>query len=127
MSNTAYALNTQTSGNCDYTLTVENSSLEGWTSYSSFKSAKFINTAFYIGDFFENEDPTVLNEWNATVKPYVTSVFEGCSFEKGCSFDLSVLAKDATVTLTNCTVDGVVLTADNVAAYLNGDVDNLKF
>ena len=127
VSNTAYALNTQTSGNCDYTLTVENSSLEGWTSYSSFKSAKFINTAFYIGDFFENEDPTVLNEWNATVKPYVTSVFEGCSFEKGCSFDLSVLAKDATVTLTNCTVDGVVLTADNVAAYLNGDVDNLKF
>lgn len=127
VSNTAYALNTQTSGNCDYTLTVENSSLEGWTSYSSFKSAKFINTAFYIGDFFENEDPTVLNEWNATVKPYVTSVFEGCSFEKGCSFDLSVLAKDATVTLKNCTVDGVVLTAGNVAAYLNGDVDNLKF
>ena len=127
VSNTAYALNTQTSGNCDYTLTVENSSLEGWTSYSSFKSAKFINTAFYIGDFFENEDPTVLNEWNATVKPYVTSVFEGCSFEKGCSFDLSVLAKDATVTLTNCTVDGVVLTKANVAAYLNGDVDNLKF
>ena len=127
VSNTAYALNTQTSGNCDYTLTVENSSLEGWTSYSSFKSAKFINTAFYIGDFFENEDPTVLNEWNATIKPYVTSVFEGCSFEKGCSFDLSVLAKDATVTLTNCTVDGVVLTAGNVAAYLNGDVDNLKF
>lgn len=127
VSNTAYALNTQTSGNCDYTLTVENSSLEGWTSYSSFKSAKFINTAFYIGDFFENEDPTVLNEWNATVKPYVTSVFEGCSFEKGCSFDLSVLAKDATVTLTNCTVDGVVLTAENVGAYLNGDVDNLKF
>ncbi|MBR5563676.1 MAG: fimbrillin family protein [Bacteroidales bacterium] len=127
VSNTAYALNTQTSGNCDYTLTVENSSLEGWTSYSSFKSAKFINTAFYIGDFFKNEDPTVLNEWNATVKPYVTSVFEGCSFEKGCSFDLSVLAKDATVTLKNCTVDGVVLTAGNVAAYLNGDVDNLKF
>ena len=127
VSNTAYALNTQTSGNCDYTLTVENSSLEGWTSYSSFKSAKFINTAFYIGDFFENEDPTVLNEWNATVKPYVTSVFEGCSFEKGCSFDLSVLAKDATVTLTNCTVDGVVLTAENVGAYLSGDVDILKF
>lgn len=127
VSNTAYALNTQTSGNCDYTLTVENSSLEGWTSYSSFKSAKFINTAFYLGDFFANEDPTVLNEWNATVKPYVTSVFEGCSFEKGFYFDFSALAKDATVTLKNCTVDGVVLTAANVAAYLNGDVDMLQF
>ena len=127
VSNTAYALNTQISGTSDYTLTVENSSLEGWTSYSSFKSAKFINTAFYIGDFFANEDPSVLNVWNATIKPYVTSVFEGCSFEKGFSFDLSELAKDATVTLTNCTVDGVVLTAANVAAYLDGDVDNLKF
>ena len=127
VSNTAYALNTQTTGTCNYTLTVENSSLEGWTSYSSFKSAKFINTAFYLGDFFANEDPTVLNEWNATVKPYVTSVFEGCSFEKGFYFDFSSLAKDATVTLTNCTVDGVVLTAANVAAYLNGDVDMLKF
>ena len=127
VSNTAYALNTQTSGNCDYTLTVENSSLEGWTSYSSFKSAKFINTAFYLGDFFANEDPTVLNEWNATIKPYVTSVFEGCSFEKGFYFDFSSLAHGATVTLTNCTVDGVVLTAENVAAYLNGDVDMLQF
>ena len=127
VSNTAYALNTQTSGTCDYTLTVENCSLEGWTSYSSFKSAKFINTAFVIGDFFENEDPTVLNVWNATVKPYVTSVFEGCTFEKGFSFDFSALAKDATVTLKNCTVDGVVLTAANVADYLNGDVDVLEF
>ena len=127
VSNTAYALNTQISGTSEYTLTVENSSLEGWTSYSSFKSAKFINTAFYIGDFFANEDPTVLNEWNATIKPYVTSVFEGCSFEKGFAFDLSELAKDATVTLTNCTVDGVVLTKDNVAAYLNGDLSDLKF
>ena len=127
VSNTAYALNTQTSGNCDYTLTVENSSLEGWTSYSSFKSAKFINTAFYLGDFFANEDPTVLNKWNATIKPYVTSVFEGCSFEKGFYFDFSSLAHGATVTLTNCTVDGVVLTAENVSSYLNGDVDMLKF
>lgn len=127
VSNTAYALNTQISGAAANTLTVENSSLEGWTSYSGFNSAKFINTAFYIGDFFANEDPTILNEWNATVKPYVTSVFEGCSFEKGFNFDLSALATGATVTLTNCTVDGVVLTAENVAAYLKGDVANLQF
>jgi hypothetical protein len=57
----------------------------------------------------------------------VTSVFEGCSFEKGFSFDLSALATGATVTLTNCTVDGVVLTASNVAAYLKGDVNMLQF
>ena len=127
VSNTAYALNTQISGTAANTLTVENSSLEGWTSYSGFNSAKFINTAFYLGDFFANEDPTILNEWNATVKPYVTSVFEGCSFEKGFNFDLSALVSGATVTLTNCTVDGVVLTASNVAAYLKGDVAKLQF
>ena len=127
VSNTAYALNTQISGTAANTLTVENSSLEGWTSYSGFNSAKFINTAFYLGDFFANEDPTILNSWNATVKPYVTTVFEGCSFEKGFNFDLSALVSGATVTLTNCTVDGVVLTAANVAAYLKGDVDMLQF
>ena len=127
VSNTAYALNTQISGAAANTLTVENCSLEGWTSYSGFNSAKFINTAFYIGDFFENTDPTILNSWNATVKPYVTSVFEGCSFEKGFNFDLSKLVSGATVTLKNCTVDGVVLTSANVAAYLDGDVDMLQF
>ena len=57
----------------------------------------------------------------------MTSVFEGCSFEKGFNFDLSALASGATVTLSGCTVDGVVLTAANVAAYLNGDVDMLQF
>jgi hypothetical protein len=127
VSNTAYALNTQISGAAANTLTVENCSLEGWTSYSGFNSAKFINTAFYIGDFFENTDPTILNSWNATVKPYVTSVFEGCSFEKGFNFDLSKLVSGATVTLKNCTVDGVVLTSANVAAYLDGDLAGLQF
>ena len=127
VSNTAYALNTQISGTAANTLTVENCSLEGWTSYSGFNSAKFINTAFYIGDFFENTDPAVLNVWNATVKPYVTSVFDGCSFEKGFNFDLSALVSGATVTLKNCTVDGVVLTSANVAAYLDGDLAGLQF
>ncbi|MBR5835004.1 MAG: fimbrillin family protein [Bacteroidales bacterium] len=127
VANTAYAFNTQTSGSCDYTLTVENSSLEGWTSYSSFKSAKFINTAFVTGDFFENEVAGEVNVWNATVKPYVTTVFEGCTFDKGFNFDLSELGKDDTVTFKGCKVAGVELTADNVATYLKGDLDVISF
>ncbi len=125
--NVAYPLNTQVSGSADYTLTVENCLLEGWTSYSSFASAKFINTSFKIGDFFASEDPSVDNVWNGTIKPYVETVLEGCSFDKGFNVDLSALASGAKVTLTNCTVDGVVLTAENVAAYLVGDVAGLTF
>ena len=127
VANTAYAFNTQTAGNCDYTLTVENCSLEGWTSYTSFKSAKFINTAFVIGDFFANETAGEINVWNKSVKPYVTTVFEGCTFDKGFCIDLTELAKGATITLKNCTVEGVELTAENVHTYLEGDLDDLQF
>lgn len=125
--NVAYPFNTQVSGSSEYTLTVEDCLLEGWTSYSSFASAKFINTSFKIGDFFASEDPSVDNVWNGTIKPYVETVLEGCSFDKGFNVDLSALASGAKVTLTNCTVDGVVLTAANVAAYLVGDVAGLTF
>jgi hypothetical protein len=105
---------------------VENSSLEGWTSFASFKSAKFINTSFVIGDFFDNEEAGVINVWNRSIKPYVTTVFEGCTFDKGFYMDLSAL-KDGTITLKNCNVEGVELTAENVGTYLDGDLDGLLF
>ena len=82
---------------------------------------------FKIGDFFASEDPSVANTWNGTIKPYVETVLEGCSFDKGFNIDLSSLASGAKVTLTNCTVDGVVLTAANAADYLVGDVADLTF
>ena len=115
-----YALNTGSITE-KYTLYVENCSLEGWVSYSSLKAAKFINTAFTFGTYFTTVDPTKININNGNLKPYVTTTLKNCSFEKGYGLDLTALADGETVTLTNCTVDGVVLTKDNVNTYMTVD------
>ena len=52
------------------------------------------------------------------IRPYVTTVFTDCEFEQDFYIDLSALGNDCTVTLTNCTVNGVVLTADNYSQYI---------
>ena len=121
----AYALNTQITGTSTYTLTVVNSNLEGWTSYSGYKSAKFVNTSFKTGNFFARTDANVENPWNCSVKPYVTTVFENCTFDNGFYLDLSNFT-GAEVKFVNCTVDGVVLDASNFLTYMNlTDTNNL--
>ena len=121
----AYALNTQITGTSTYTLTVVNSNLEGWTSYSGYNSAKFVNTSFKTGNFFARTDANVENPWNCSVKPYVTTVFENCTFDNGFYLDLSNFT-GAEVKFVNCTVDGVVLDASNFLTYMNlTDTNNL--
>ena len=116
-----YALNTEISTSTSYTLTVVNSTLEGWTSFASYASAKFINTNFKIGSFFARKDANVESQNNCNFKPFVTTVLENCTFEKGFYLDLCSLATAATVTFKNCTVDGVKLTKENFATYMNLD------
>ncbi len=121
----AYALNTQITGTSTYTLTVVNSNLEGWTSFSGYKSAAFKNTSFKTGNFFARTDANVENPWNCSVKPYVTTVFENCTFENGFYLDLSSFT-GVEVKFVNCTVDGVVLDASNFLTYMNlTDTNNL--
>ena len=115
-----YALNTGVNSEM-HNLVVENSALEGWVSYSSLKSATFINTDFTFGTYFTTVDPTKINVNNGNFKPYVTTVLKNCSFEKGYGLDLTSLISGETVTLTNCTVDGVVLNEDNVHTYMTVD------
>lgn len=115
-----YALNTGANSEM-HNLVVENSALEGWVSYSSLKSATFINTDFTFGTYFTTVDPTKINVNNGNFKPYVTTVLKNCSFEKGYGLDLTSLISGETVTLTNCTVDGVLLNEDNVHTYMTVD------
>ena len=115
-----YALNTGSNSEM-HNLVVENSALEGWVSFSSLKSATFINTDFTFGSYFTTVDPTKINVNNGNLKPYVTTTLKNCSFEKGYGLDLTALIAGETVTLTNCTVDGVVLNKDNVHTYMTVD------
>ena len=61
--------------------------------------------------------------YDRLVKPYVNAVFENCEFESKFYIDLSALIENNTVTLKNCTVNGVTLTAENWTSLV-ADEDN---
>ena len=103
-------------------LSVANSTLEGWTSFAGLASAEFTGCNFGIGTYYPGEAYA-----NSLVKPYVTTVFENCDFEKGYYIDLSSFAGDK-VTFKNCTVDGVALTEamfENITVTSNPIPSNL--
>lgn len=101
-----YALNTA-EGNGTKNVIVSNSTLKGWTSIgNTVKSVSFTNCTFGQGTYYTNV-------YGRLVKPYVNAVFENCEFESLFYVDLSSLAAGQTVTLRNCTVNGVKLTAEN--------------
>lgn len=101
-----YALNTG-EGNGDCSLIVTNSTFNGWSSFANIKDASFTNCRFGQGDYYTNVSGRV-------VKPYVTTVFDSCEFDSKFYIDLSSLGENAKITLKNCTVNGVLLTNDNI-------------
>lgn len=101
-----YPLNTAEYGDPNAKLVVTNSTLAGWTSFAGIKSASFTNVNFEQGQYYTNL-------YGRLVKPYVETVFENCDFSDEYYIDLSALSADAKVTLKNCTVNGVSLTASN--------------
>lgn len=120
-----YALNTNGGTKDTYTLTVVNSTLEGWTSFDTFKSATFINTNFKVGDYFtgssyDDGDSNTPLIYNGLIKAYIPTTLEGCSFDKGFTLDFTA---GGSYTLTGCTVDGVELNEENYTAYLTVDGD----
>ena len=58
------------------------------------------------------------------IRPYGQASFTDCTFEKSFYIDLSALANDNMVTLTNCNCEGVVLTAENYANYITVELPN---
>lgn len=105
------------------TLTVIDSSLEGWTSFNKDTKAHFENVEFKV------------NTVNGlgTVRPYGTTTFKNCSFAEGFVIDLSCLAEGANVKFIDCTVAGQPMTiaSEDVtiteAPANNGLVQNVDF
>ncbi|MCH5231713.1 MAG: hypothetical protein J1F43_07965 [Muribaculaceae bacterium] len=104
----AYTLNTAGSNYDDYTLTVTNSDLYGWTTWAAFKSAEFTNCNFLPSVAW----PNTKAYWLA--RAYVPTVFSNCKFDKDFTISLCPDNDDVVATLNNCTVDGQPLTADNI-------------
>ena len=86
------------------TLNVSNSTMEGWLSYNSGTTATFTNVKF------------TGNSTNgyARLRPYGTTVCDGCDFEAGFVIDLKYLAAGKTITFKNCKVGGAALTASHL-------------
>ena len=75
-----------------------NCTFNGWTSYAAtLGTAKFVDCSFGEGNGY------------AYCRPYAPTEFAGCSFEAGYGMDPC-----AAVTLENCTLGGVNVTAENV-------------
>ena len=105
-----YALNTA-EGDSTQDLVATNCTFDGWCSWSEIKSATFTNCTFGQGKYYTNVSGRL-------GKPYVNTVFDGCDFCSKYYVDLSALKADQKVTLKNCTVNGVKITAKNWASLV---------
>lgn len=91
-------------GNKAHDFIIKNSTLNGWTSYTDkFASVTFENCTFGEGAGY------------AYMRPYADTTYIGCDFTD----DYSVDAR-ADVKMTDCTIDGTPMTAEDVAELLGG-------
>ena len=100
-----YALNTA-EGTSTQDLVAKNCTFNGWSSWSLLKSATFTGCTFGQGTYYRNV-------YGRLGKPYVNTLFDSCNFCSKYYIDLSALGEGQTVTLKNCTVNGVKITAEN--------------
>ena len=94
------------------TVTVTESALHGWTSYSGVDKVTFTNVEFSKGN----------SSYNA-VAAYVDTKFENCSFNTGNSNAFNVYAQtgDFTFTFNDCEKDGVAITDENLTTLFSDD------
>lgn len=110
----AYAINTGTMVNGAYKLIATDCEFNGWSSFASLESASFENCKFGQGTYYGADAVE-----GRVVKPYIETVFTNCNFISGFYIDLSALEDDEKITLDNCKIDGVVITAENYADLLD--------
>ena len=90
------------------TLTATKSTFKGWTSYAAtLGEAKFVDCYFGYGNGY------------SYMRPYAPTTFVDCNFEAGFEMDAR-----AAVVFENCYLDGVLITADNVATLVTGNTAN---
>ena len=97
--NVTYTINVNTTQLV--TLNVSNSNLEGWTSFGESTTATFTNVKFTKGTY-------------GNFKPYGQTTVTNCEFTN-VNLDFSALVEP--ITFDKCTVNGVTLTADNIASF----------
>ncbi len=106
-----YAINT--AEQTEVRLIVTNSTINGWTSFAGLESASFTNCKFGENTKKYWQNMGYDQDYDRLIRPYVTTVLTDCEFEAGYYIDLSKLGTDCMVTIDNCDVNGVVVTAEN--------------
>ena len=105
-----YALNVSTTA--AVTLTVNNSTLEGWTSYGTSTTATFDNVTFTCGTYeLLGADAPYHNGY---FRPYGQTTLNNCKFAEGFKIDLSSVGEGKTIKFTNCYYNNVLITAENI-------------
>lgn len=111
-----YGINTA-EGDGTQSVIVTGSTIKGWNSFgTAIKDLSFTNCTFAQGEYYDNV-------YGRLVKPYVNTVFDSCEFNSGFYIDLSALEDGCTVTLKNCTVNGVELTSENWTQIIVSESD----
>ena len=97
-------------GGGDFTVTVTNSKLHGWTSYAQITSATFTNTEFSMGASGYD-----------VVAAYTDTTFTNCTFDS--NFKVYAQTTGFNFVFNNCTKDGTPVTADNFKTLFPADSD----
>ena len=95
-------------GSKDYSVTIKNTILNGWTSFSDVHgSVTFDSCSFGEGSDY------------AFCRPYQATTFTNCSFAEGFKLDTTQTA-DNTLAFNSCTYAGEAISAANSAMFYNG-------
>jgi hypothetical protein len=101
--------------NPNYSVIITNSTLNGWTSFTSgYKSVSFNDCIFGKGTG---------GYQYAYMRPYSDTAFSNCAFSEGYELDAT---RTDDITLYNCTVGGVKLTQDNLTTLLGANAAKAK-
>ena len=105
--NVVYTFNSD-AGSKEYTVTIKNTTLNGWTSFSAVhKAVTFESCTFGEGSGY------------AFCRPYQATTFVDCAFAEGYEFDTSK-ADENSLAFNDCTYNGEALSAENNAMFYNG-------
>lgn len=99
-------------------LIVTGSTINGWTSFAGLESASFTNCSFGENTEMYWQTMGYGQDYDRLIRPYVNATFTDCVFEQDFYIDLSALGAGCTITLKNCTCNGVVINADNYNQYI---------
>lgn len=106
---TGYGINLRGKHEAEYAFYATGCTFKGWSSFTAVTKAIFTDCKFGQGEYWVNNGYS--DYYDRLVKPYVTTEFVDCEFDKGFYIDLSSFT-GTSVIFKNCKVDGVALTKD---------------